>query len=497
MTRVNMKELTMSNTDKQQAVEPEAKPAFNTGQLVRSLICVGVGLVIFLIPPPQGLTGQAMHMLGVFVGTILGLILQPLPTSSVAIIGMTVGMLTGALDVKKAAFAGLGSPSIWLIVAAFFIAQGFVSTGLGRRIALIFLSMLGKSSLGISYGLAAADLVLAPATPSNTARLGGILFPIITSVSDVQDSTPKSDESRRKIGAFLALTANNVNAITSAMFATAMAAGPVVFQLAQKAGVSINWGMWALACIVPGLVCLIAIPALIYKLFPPTIKHVPQAQADAKAELKEMGPLSMHEWIMLVTFIVMLVLWATGSIFHVEATTVAFLGVAVLLCTKIITWNDMVSNKSAWSTLIFFGVLVGMAQPLNDLGVTGWAGKLIANLVHGMPWMLVLAILTVFYFIIHYMFASELAQVAAIYTLFLGVAVAAGVPATAAALMLGVASGLIGAMTHYASGPAALIYGAGYVKTSEFLRIGLICGLVTVVVFLTIGMGWWKVIGIW
>lgn len=478
-------------------VDPIKQKPFNTGQLIKALVCLVVGLVIFLIPPPSGLTSQGMHMLGVFVGTILGLILQPLPTSAVAIIGMTVGMLTGALDPKKAAFSGLGSSSIWLIVAAFFIAQGFVSTGLGRRIALVFLSLLGKSSLGIAYGLSAADLVLAPATPSNTARLGGILFPIITSISDVQDSTPKTDKSRRRIGAYLAVTANNVNAITSAMFLTAMAAGPVVSQLSQKMNIEISWGTWALAGIVPGLICLILIPVLIYKMFPPTIKHVPQAQTDAKNELRGLGPLSMHEWIMAVTFVSMLVLWATGSIVKIDATTVAFIGVAVLLCTKIITWQDMVSNKSAWSTLIFFGVLVGMAEPLNTLGVTTWAGKIIANLVKGMPWVLVLVILTLFYFFIHYMFASELAQVAAIYSLFVSVAVAAGVPALPAALMLGCASGLIGAMTHYASGPAALIYGAGYVKTSEFLRMGLICGLITVLIFLTIGLGWWRVIGIW
>lgn len=472
-------------------------PPFNTGQLVKALVCVAVGLVIFLIPPPKGLTTQGMHMLGVFVGTILGLILQPMPTSAVAIIGMTAGMLTGALDPKKVAFSGLGSASIWLIVAAFFIAQGFVSTGLGRRIALVFLSRFGKSSLGTAYGLLAADLVLAPATPSNTARLGGILFPIITSISDVQGSTPDNDKSRRRIGAYLAVTANNVNAVTSAMFLTAAAAGPVVTQLAQKFHVNIGWGTWALAGIVPGLLCLAIIPALIYRIFPPTLTRVPQAQEDAKQELKGLGPLSMHEWIMAVTFLVMLVLWATGPAIHMNSTTVAFLGVTVLLCTKIITWQDMVANKSAWSTLIFFGVLVGMAEPLNTLGVTTWAGEIIAGLVKGLPWMLVLVVLMFCYFFIHYMFASELAQVAALYTLFVSVAVAAGVPALTAAMMLGCANGLSGAMTHYASGPAALIYGSGYVKTSEFLRVGLICGLVTVTIFLTVGLGWWHLIGLW
>lgn len=473
------------------------RPKPDTGRLIKALVCVAATVVIYCIPTPDGLQPQAIHMLAIFLGTILGLILQPLPTSAVAITGLTVAMATGAMDPKTTAFAGLGSASIWLIVAAFFIAQGFVKTGLGRRIALLFISVLGRSSLGVSYGLTAADLLLAPATPSNTARLGGILFPIITSISDVQGSTPKTDESRRRIGAYLAITANNVNAITSSMFITAMAAGPVVAQLAADAGYDIGWGTWALAAIVPGLICLIIIPALVHVIYPPTVKKVPSACADAKAELSELGPLSTKEWIMLLTFVVMLALWATGQITGINATTVAFIGVTVLLVTGIITWKEMAANSSAWSTLIFFGVLVGMATPLNNLGVTAWAGQYIALAIEGMSWPVVLALLTVAYFLMHYFFASELAQVAAIYTLFLGVAVAAGAPPVATALMLGCVSGLIGAMTHYASGPSALIYGAGYVETPEFLRIGLICGIVTVAIYLTIGMGWWKIIGIW
>ncbi|PWG60516.1 DASS family sodium-coupled anion symporter [Bifidobacterium catulorum] len=468
-----------------------------TSQLIKAAVCVAITAAIYVIPPPEGLEPRAMHMLAIFLGTILGLILQPLPTSAIAIIGLTVAMLTGAMDPKTEAFAGLGSASIWLIVAAFFIAQGFVKTGLGRRIALVFISLLGKSTLGISYGLSAADLLLAPATPSNTARLGGILFPIITSISDVQRSTPESDESRRRIGAYLAITANNVNAVTSAMFTTAMAAGPVVAQLAADSDVTIGWGTWALAGIVPGVLCLLIIPALVYKVYPPTIRHVPTAQSDARAELRNLGRLSVKEWIMAATFVIMLVLWATGSMTGINATTVAFLGVTVLLVSGIITWKDMAANTSAWSTLIFFGVLVGMATPINDLGVAAWAGEIIARATSGMPWMAVLALLTVCYFLMHYLFAAELAQAVALYTLFLGVAVAAGAPPLAAALMLGCTTGLIGAMTHYASGPAALIYGAGYVKTPEFLKIGLLCGIVCVAVWITLGMGWWKIIGIW
>lgn len=122
-------------------------------------------LAIWFIPAPEGVDPRGMHMLAIFVGTILGLILQPLPTPSVALVGLGAAMITGTMAAKNEALTGFGNSSIWIIVAAFFIADGFLITGLGKRIALLFVRALGKSSLGLSYGMAITDLVLAPRHP--------------------------------------------------------------------------------------------------------------------------------------------------------------------------------------------------------------------------------------------------------------------------------------------------------------------------------------------
>lgn len=63
--------------------------------------------------------------------------------------------------------------------------------------------------------------------------------------------------------------------------------------------------------------------------------------------------------------------------------------------------------------------------------------------------------------------------------------------------MFGAASTLMGTMTHYASGPAALIFGAGYLTTPEYFKIGAVCGAVMLAIWLTVGLGWWHIIGIW
>lgn len=466
-------------------------------RITKGVICLVIAAVIYFLPTPKGVDPRGMHMLGIFAGTIVALILQPLPTAASALIGLTLAMLTGAMLPKGEAFSAFHSPAIWLIVAAFFLAQGFVKTGLGKRIALAFLTKLGGSSLGISYGLAATDFILSPATPSNTARLGGILFPIITSIAHVQGSTPDTTESRHRLGAFLSMTATCVNAVTSAIFLTAMAGGPVAVALVAKKNIHIDWGTWAIAGLVPGIVALIVVPLVCYLVFAPKLKKMPQGTADAKKQLKEMGKFSRNEIIMLVAFIVMLILWIIGSKIHMSATTVAFLGVAALLLTGVLTWGDLASNKSAWQTLLFFGVLVGMASQLAKLKVIDWLGHLISEAVHGMPWPLVLLVLVAVYILMHYLFASQLAQVVAVYPLFVGVGVAAGAPPVACALLLASVAALVGCMTHYACGPAALVYGSGYVSVPEFIRVGLVIVIVSALIWCVVGMGWWHIIGLW
>lgn len=458
---------------------------------------VAVTLILYLMPVPDGVDPRGMHMAGIFVGTILGLILQPLPTASVALIGLTVAMMTGTMTASKEALTGFGNTTIWLIVAAFFIADGFLITGLGRRIALLFVSKLGKSALGLSYGMALTDLVLSPATPSTTARAGGVVYPIVRSLAVVNGSEPTSNESRRRLGSYLLMTSLQVNTITAAMFVTAMAGNPIAVKLAAENGVQLTWGNWALGAIVPGLISLIAMPWVMSKIYLPTLKETPEAPAHARQELAQMGPMSTAEKIMLATFVILLALWVLGDALHVNATAAAFLGISILLVTKVLTWKDMAANSGAWSTLIFFSVLVGMAEHLNTLGVIGWIGKSVSAAVGGLSWPVAFAILGLVFFYVHYLFASNTAQIVAMYSVFLAAAIAVGTPALFAALMLGFIANLTGGITHFASGPAGVIYGSGYVPTNEWFKVGFLASLVNVVIWGAIGVAWLRLIGLW
>lgn len=469
----------------------------NNVKYKKFILPIVVGLLIWTLTPfkPDALDTQAWYMFAIFVATIIACITQPMPIGAVPIIGFTLTVLVGVVDIKTAV-QGFGNNSIWLIAMAFFISRGFVKTGLGRRIALQFVKLFGKKTLGLAYSLVGVDLILAPATPSNTARAGGIMFPIIKSLSESFGSSPK-DGTERKMGAFLIFTEFQGNLITAAMFLTAMAGNPLAQNLAEKtAHVHITWMNWFLAALVPGLVSLIVVPFIIYKMYPPTVKETPNAKQWAENELANMGPISIAEKFMTGIFIVALALWVTGSFIHVDATLTAFIALALLLLTGVLTWKDILNETGAWNTLVWFSVLVLMADQLNQLGFIPWLSQLIAHSLHGLSWPIVIVLLILFFFYSHYLFASATAHVSAMYAALLGVAVAAGAPPLFSALILGFFGNLLASTTHYSSGPAPILYGSGYITQKRWWTMNIVLGFVYFIIWIGLGSLWMKLIGI-
>jgi DASS family divalent anion:Na+ symporter len=439
---------------------------------------------------------KGLHLFAIFVTTIMGIIVKALPMGAVAMIGIAITALSGTLSIADS-MSGFSDVVIWLIVLAFFISRGFIKTGLGARIAYTFMALLGKRTLGLSYGLAATDLVLAPAIPSNTARGGGIVMPIMASLARAYGSLP-GEASARKMGSFLTLTAYQVNCVTSAMFLTAMAANPLAQKLAGDLKVTISWGGWALAALVPGLVSLIVVPLLIYRFHRPEITETPEAVEIAKGHLRDLGSVKRQEWMMCGVFVMLLVLWIFAKqLGELNPTTSALAGLAVLLLSGVLNWDDIKNETGAWDTLVWFAALVMMASFLNKLGMVPWFSKSMGGMVSGYGWIAAFLVLALVYFYSHYFFASNTAHVASMYAAFLGVSIVAGAPPVLAALVLAFFSNLFAGMTHYGTGPAPVLFGTGYVEIGTWWRTGLLISFVNIVIWVGIGGLWWKVLGLW
>lgn len=460
--------------------------------LCKLTICIAIGLFLYALPQPGGVTADGWKLFSIFVATILGIILKPLPMGTIAIFSLTAAVFTKTISLHDAC-SGFGNEIVWLVVLAFFIAKGFIFTRLGNRVAYAVMSKLGKNSLGLGYGLVATDLILSPCIPSVTARSGGVVYPILKSLAEV--FTGASHDPR--MGQFLTLCAYQGTVVTSAMFLTAMAGNPLIVTIAKEHGASITWLSWALAAIVPGILTLAVLPYFIYRLSPPSIRQTPHAKAMAKEKLRAMGPMSRQEKIMIVTFVVLIGLWIFGDLIGLAATAAALLGVALLLLTGILRWKDVLEEQNAWDTLIWFATLVTLAGQLNKTGFSTWFSQFVVQHVQGFYWGWGFLLLSLIYFYTHYFFASTVAHIGAMFAPFLLVAIALGTPPELAALVLGFFSSLYMGLTHYGSGAAPIFFGAGYVSVGQWWKIGGLCSILIIAIWLVVGSLWWKALGLW
>ena len=476
-------------------------------------ISVAIGVAIwFFIPVPEGVTANAWHLLALFVGTIAAIIGKALPIGAIAMIAIALVAVTGVTNTSASgaindALSSFSNSLIWLIGVSIMISRGIIKTGLGSRIGYYFISVWGKRTLGIGYALTLSELILAPVTPSNTARGGGIIHPIMRAIAGSYDSDPEKGTQGR-IGRYLDLTNYHANPITSAMFITATAPNPLVVKLIADvtgAQIQLSWATWALAMLLPGLVALAVMPLVIYKLYPPEITSTPNAAAFARERLQALGPITRGEGIMLGVFGVLLVLWAgipamlMGKGWAVDPTTTAFIGLALCLLTGVLSWEDVIKEKSAWDTIVWFGALVMMATFLNKLGLIAWFSKSIEAGIgqFGLGWMGASALLLLAYLYAHYMFASTTAHITAMFAAFYGTGLALGAPALPFALMMAAASNIMMTLTHYATGTSPVIFGSGYTTLGEWWKAGFVMSVLLIIIWLVVGSAWWKVLGYW
>jgi len=457
--------------------------------------CAALSAVIWFFPLPEGLEPRAWHVFAVFVGVIFSFILRPYPMGVTVIIGLVFLSITEDIGIEDA-LRGYGESVVWLVVAAFLIAGGVERTGIGRRIALILVRKFGKSPTGIGYSLCGAELLLGPVVPSVTARGGGILAPIMQSLASTLKSTPENEP--RRAGEYLALVGAHANLVTAAMFLTGMAANPLVAQAAKDVmNIDFGWGTWALGAIVPGLISLAGVPLIISVLAKPTLTDTREAQKEANKLLMKLGNWSRGEIIMAFVFVILVVLWSTKPYHGMPTTLVAWIGVCLLLLSGTEKWANVTANHKAWDTLVWLGGLLTMATILKNYGFIQWFADNVGGMVQGMDGVLVAVILALIYFYSMYMFSMLTAHIVAMVAAFLTLCAGAGAPSMLSIALLAYFSNLCATTTYYSTGPVVIYFGLGYVQPNTWLRVGFLMSLYHLVIWLGIGMPWWKLLGWW
>jgi DASS family divalent anion:Na+ symporter len=477
-----------------------------TRKLLQLGFCVGLTVVLLLIPAPAGLPLVAWQILALYLGVMAGLMVRPFPEPVIFL--LAIGFAGVVLSASKEdqvtlgnLLSGYADPTAWLVFSAFFIGTAFAITGLGKRIAYQLIRAMGGTPTRLGYVACLTDLILAPATPSNAARTGGITYPIMRNIAAALDSDPGPQGKR--IGRYLTMTTYFASFATSTLFLTAIAFLPLsVLRIQQGLGLPIvSWMQYTTYALVPGLVMVFVVPIAVRWMERPELTHIDNKKI-ATEGLVELGPMTVKEKWLAVLFVCGILAWSVGSLFAINAsayaTAVAILFVALLLVTGVLNWEDMLNSKAAWSTFMWYGGVIGVIETLNKAGFFKWLSEFIKVHVNlsGWPWPLVMVMLVFVIIACRYLFASGVVYAGTVLPILVAIAAAAQVPPWAALMLLAMASVYAGQVTHYSGTLSPVLFGAGYVSQQRWWAMSLAMVLSWAAISFVVGIPYWMLLGL-
>ncbi|GAA5814588.1 hypothetical protein MFLAVUS_008087 [Mucor flavus] len=489
----------------------------------------------FGVTPTEELTVTAVHLLAVFTSCIFALITTSVDISMLVLTGLTLlavthsfecvdhatGLMTecrlcgqqnpltdelfeckGGKESFKQSLEGFSSSVVWLIFAAFHLGKAVEITQLGRRLSLLMIKTFGKHTLGLAYAIVFSELLLAPFVPSNTARGGGIVLPVVHSIATTLGSTPNHNP---EIGSFLILVGSHANLLSASMYLTGMAANPIVVAKANQLFPDIDFGFmtWLQGSIIPALVCAACIPLIIRWSLglntdsPQRGKHVREGDnvvQHAQMELNKMGSVSLKEWQLCFVLLSCLTMWVTSTMTQLDSTLVALIGIVALLHMGTITWKDVSGNTNAWDTLFWLGGFVTIAHQLSEAGASSYLGHKISFAIQhfNLPPVPALAIS---YFLTTFMFSSLSAHTVAFVGTFLDAGHALGAHPMMLTAFISYFGALGGCMTNFSTGSAAMYYAPGYVERARWFKLGFQMAVFYLSIYFTVGVSWWSFLG--
>ena len=451
-------------------------------------VAAAVGVAIYALPAPQGLSHIAQAILAITAFTV-GLWLIQSVNNAVASILM-MGLMIPAGVEPALALSGFSSPAFWILLAVLFYGFAMQRTGLAQRISFYILSLFPGTYSGILSAFFVIGAVLALGIPSMTVRTA-IMLPIAWALVKSLGL-----EARSRGTALIMLTTVEMAVVPGCGLLYGSLYGPVVESVFQAKQLPLGWLEYAGVFGPPTLILCVLIVAGNQIVLRPEAP-LSSSPEFIRKKLNDMGPIRRQELITAIVVVISIVFWATNSIHHLPSFFIGMLALAVFALTGIVGDKDIAGGVS-WTLLLFLGGIFSLANVIQEYEITDWLAGYIVPVARELVFspMVIVLVLALVIFVFRFIDPSGFIAIPVLFLPISDITGAAGIPPL-----------VLMAPLILASVPFWATYQNIWVAMSEGITSGEAFSpaqrvrfanvyAVAVLITLTAAVGYWKLIGV-
>ncbi len=419
----------------------------------------------------------------------------PLPTVPLLIIvGEVVLLKADATAVAQS----LMTDSVLFIMGSLMLAVAIVKQRLDKRIAWWIVRMTGTNVYWISFGITVVCGTLAAFIGEHT--VAAMMLPVGVTLITLTSNDPKKIRNLAAVilfsisyGCSIAGVATPSGGARNAIIISYWKdffynpADPATYRFLMD---YVNWILYAFPMF---LLRLPIVAALLIFTFKPEVTDMSRAISRLRTQVSMQGPMRASEWLTILIFLCTIFGWVTlsGSL---GLGIIAIAGSAAFLIFGLVRWEDINSGVN-WGVVLLYAAAISLGVEMKETGAAQWVAAAVFQALQDVGagsdfgFNVVISLLTIL--VSNTMTAG--AAVAVLAPIVLKTAVAAGEDPISAGFITAISSAF-GYLTPAAQPAFTIIYASGYLRGSDFFKIGIRMMALSFVVLIALSLLYWPLL---
>ena len=458
-----------------------------------------VGFSLMSLPTPGGLTHQGQIVLCMSIMATMLFISEAVPLPTVPLLIIVGEVILLKVDPTKVA-QSLMTDSVLFIMGSLMLAVAVVKQRLDKRIAWWIVRMTGTNVYWISFGITAVCGLLAAFIGEHT--VAAMMLPVGVTLITLTSNDPKKVHN---LAAVILFSISYCCSIAGVATPSGGARNAIMISYWKDFFYDptdpatqrylMDYLHWAIFAFPMFIVRLPFVAALLIFTFRPETTDMSRAISRLRTQVSMQGPMRGSEWMTIAIFAVTIAAWVTFSS-TLGLGVIAIAGTAAFLIFGLVRWEDINAGVN-WGVVLLYAAAISLGVEMKATGAAEWVA---ASVLHGLNALgagsdfgfnTAIALLTIG--VSNTMTAG--AAVAVLAPVVLKTAVAAGEDPLRAGFITAISSAF-GYLTPAAQPAFTIIYASGYLKSSDFFKIGIRMMLISLVVLLLTASFYWPLLPI-